>query len=124
MGNEKNLSNSSYDHLDIFRGDITRQTDQLCGEELKAPCKVGRFCGSDSPGRILSELKTEEQSNLILQFKTDYTVRRAGFKFLYKQIGKGLFLYWFLFKTFLLLQNAIFLLVFMLFSLLLYGWCQ
>ena len=80
--------------MDIFRGDITKQDDPfypLCGEELKAPCKVGRLCGSDSPGRILSELETEEQSNLILQFKTDYSVRRAGFKFLYKQIGKGLF---------------------------------
>ena len=78
--------------MDIFRGDITSKDDPLCGDnngEIKiAPCKVGRFCGTNSPGRLLSELDTEEYSNLILQFRTGFSVRKEGFQFTYRQIGK------------------------------------
>ena len=81
----------SYDYLDIFKGGIANSDDLWCDLEErqggKAPCKVGRFCGTNSPGKIFSKLDPEEESNLILQFNTDYSVRKEGFQFTYRQIG-------------------------------------
>ena len=94
----------SNDHVDVFKDydnineyfsekKIDKPT--FCGEfdkdgQKEPPCIVGRYCGPNVPGRIVSEKKEEEDkiSKLFLIFETNAFIEKAGFKFYYRQIGK------------------------------------
>ena len=79
------------DYLWIFKGEPDEEYKSCTFEyedEEQAPCLVNNFCGSDLPGRIVSEKVTNGFSKLFLYFETDDLIEKAGFRFNYRQIGE------------------------------------
>ena len=62
-----------YDRLSVYQGNST------------ASQPLGRFCGRQAPGPIVS------RSSLFLQFRTDSSIGRPGFKFNYTTQGDNSF---------------------------------
>ena len=52
--------------------------------------ETSKFCGTETPGRIVSEKVPEERSELYVRFKSNPNIgfNHVRFKFKYRQVGK------------------------------------